>query len=70
MTITAGTVSGFDAGVAIMGGGGNIVLRITARDNVNYRLVTGQDASLDDVDRDEGPFCWFGDSITMCNSVG
>ncbi|MBW3546527.1 MAG: right-handed parallel beta-helix repeat-containing protein [Actinobacteria bacterium] len=70
VTVTDGTVSGFDAGVAIMGGGGNTVRRITAHDNVNYRLVTGQEASPDDVDRDEGPFCWFGDGITLFNSSG
>lgn len=68
VTVANGTVSGFDAGVAIMGGGGNTVRRVTAHDNVNYRLVTGQDASPEDVDAEEGPFCWFGDGITAFNS--
>lgn len=69
VTVTNGTVAGFDAGLAIMGGGDNTVRRVTASDNVNYRLVTGQDAVPDDVDPEEGPFCWFGDGITAFNST-
>lgn len=70
VTVTNGTVTGFDAGVAIMGGGDNTVRKVTAHDNVNYRLLTGRDASPDDVDPEDGPFCWFGDGVTVFNSDG
>lgn len=68
VTVTNGTVTGFDAGVAVMGGGGNTIRDVTARDNVNYRLLTGRDARPQDVDPDAGPFCTFGDGITTFNS--
>lgn len=68
VTVTNGTVTGFDAGVAVMGGGGNTVRRITAAGNVNYRMVTGRDARLEDIDPVTGPFCWFGDGISVFNS--
>lgn len=68
VTLASGTVTGFDAGVAVMGGGGNTVRDVTARDNVNYRLLTGRDALPEDIDRDEGPFCTFGDGITTFSS--
>lgn len=68
VTVTNGNVTGFDAGVAIMGGSDNTVRKITAEDNVNYRILTGADASPDEVDQEEGPFCWFGDGITVFNS--
>lgn len=70
VTVRNGTVERFDAGVAIMGGGDNVVTRVTAQDNVNYRVVTGRDARPGDVDREEGPFCDFGDGITVFNSTG
>lgn len=70
VTVMGGTVTGFDAGVAIMGGGGNTVRKVTAHDNVNYRLTTGEDAAPEDVDPTDGPFCWFGDGITVFNSTG
>ena len=66
--VTNGTISGFDAGVAVVGGGDNAVRRVTARDNVNYRLVTGRDARPTDIDPEEGPFCWFGDGIVTLDS--
>lgn len=69
-TVTNGTVQGFDARIAIMGGGGNTVRRVTAQNNVNYRLVTGADAVPDDIDRENGPFCLFGEGITAFNSDG
>lgn len=69
VVVRNGTVEHFDAGVAIMGGGSNTVTKVTAQDNVNYRVVTGRDARPDDVDRDEGPFCDFGDGITVFNST-
>ncbi|MFP5377017.1 MAG: right-handed parallel beta-helix repeat-containing protein [Acidimicrobiia bacterium] len=69
VVVANGTVTGFDAGVAIVGGGGNTVRRVTARDNVNYRLVTGRDARPTDVDPAEGPFCWFGEGIVAFHSV-
>lgn len=65
-----GTVTGFDAGVVVAGGGDHTIRRVTARDNVNYRLVTGRDALPGDIDPQEGPFCWFGDGITTFNSSG
>ena len=68
VTVTNGTVTGFDGGVVIMGGGSNTVRKITARDNVNYRILTGRDAFLADIDPEVGPFCWFGDGITAFNS--
>lgn len=34
VTVTGGTVSDFDAGVAIIGGGNNTVSKLTARDNI------------------------------------
>jgi hypothetical protein len=68
VTVTNGTVTGFDAGVAIVGGGGNTVRHVTARENVNYRIVTGVDARPEDIDPDEGPFCTFGDGITTFRS--
>ncbi|MGH9153163.1 MAG: right-handed parallel beta-helix repeat-containing protein [Acidimicrobiales bacterium] len=69
VTVRDGTVERFDAGVAIMGGGGNTVTGVTARENLNYRVVTGRDARPNDVDPDEGPFCDFGDGITVFNST-
>ncbi|MCA1684048.1 MAG: right-handed parallel beta-helix repeat-containing protein, partial [Actinobacteria bacterium] len=68
VTVTNGTVTKFDAGVAIMGGSKNTVRGITARDNVNYRILTGRDAFPEDIDPETGPFCWFGDGITAFNS--
>lgn len=68
VVVRDGTVERFDAGVAIMGGGGNTVTRVTAQDNVNYRVLTGRDARPGDVDRQTGPFCDFGDGITSFNS--
>ena len=68
VTLTNGTVTGFDAGVLIVGGGENTVRRITAQDNVNYRLVTGADALPGDIHPEDGPFCWLGDGITAFNS--
>jgi hypothetical protein len=68
VTVTNGTVTKFDAGVAIMGGSKNTVRGITARDNVNYRILTGRDAFPEDIDVETGPFCNFGDGITAFNS--
>ena len=48
-----GTVQGFDAGILIVGGGGNVVQRVTARDNINDGL---------------GPPCDLGDGIAILNS--
>ncbi len=38
VTVENGTVEGFDAGIAINGGSGNTVTRVTAQDNVNDML--------------------------------
>ncbi|HVL99663.1 MAG TPA: right-handed parallel beta-helix repeat-containing protein [Egibacteraceae bacterium] len=40
--VTNGTVSDFDAGVAIVGGGGNRVAQVTARDNIGQARVPSQ----------------------------
>ncbi|HEX2273635.1 MAG TPA: right-handed parallel beta-helix repeat-containing protein [Acidimicrobiales bacterium] len=68
VTVRSGTVEGFDAGVAIMGGGRNTIRRVTARDNVNYRVVTGRDSQPEDIVPDVGPYCDLGDGITAFNS--
>ncbi|HVL99780.1 MAG TPA: right-handed parallel beta-helix repeat-containing protein [Egibacteraceae bacterium] len=68
VTVRNGTVTGFDAGVAIQGGGGNTVEEITAEDNVNYRVLTGRNADPDDVDVDNDIICIFGEGITVTDS--
>jgi hypothetical protein len=68
VTVQNGSVAGFDAGVLIMGGGGNTVRGIAARDNVNYRIVTGRDSQPEDIVPDQGPYCELGDGITAFNS--
>lgn len=68
--VVNGTVERFDAGVAITRGGDNTVRGVTARDNVNYRVVTGADAAPDDVDQEDGPFCWLGDGVSVQHSSG
>lgn len=67
VTVQNGTVQRFDAGVAIIGGAGNAVLRTTLRDNVNYRIVTGRDGPHA-VDPQEGPYCDFGDGVAVFRS--
>lgn len=68
VTVTDGTVEGFDAGVVIMGGGKNTVRKVTAKDNVNYRVITGRDSQVADIISEDGPFCEFGDGIAVFNS--
>ena len=68
VTVHNGTVAGFDAGVLILGGGQNTVRQVTARDNVNYRIVTGRDSQPEDIVPDVGPYCELGDGITAFNS--
>lgn len=68
VTVRNGTVAGFDAGVAIMGGASNTVRGVTARDNVNYRIVTGRNSQPEDIVPDVGPYCDFGDGITVFDS--
>lgn len=63
-----GTVQQFDAGVAVTGGGGNTVRGITARDNVNYRVITGVNAQPNF--EDNPPDCDYGDGITTTDSSG
>lgn len=69
VTVQNGTIERFDAGVAIMGGGANAVRRVTLRDNVNYRVITGRDAP-GDADPEEGPYCDFGDGVAVFRSDG
>lgn len=68
VTVTNGTVENFDGGVVIRGGSGNTVRRVTTRDNVNYRIPTGRDSTIDDIDRETGPFCDYGDGIALFNT--
>lgn len=68
-TVENGTVRAFDAGVVIDGGGDNTVTAVIARDNLNYRLVTGRNALPDDIDPKKGPFCDLGDGIAVINSA-
>lgn len=58
-TVKNGTVTGFDAGVVIDRGGSNTVRAITARDNVNHAVTSGNDWPCD-----------LGDGITALNSGG
>lgn len=57
--VTGGTVSGFDAGVAIVGGSGNKVTNLTARDNIGH---TGTSEDQQDSQ--------FGDGIAILSSTG
>lgn len=70
VTVTNGTVSNFDGGVVIRGGADNTIRKVTASDNINYRVLTGRDSRLDDIDRETGPFCDYGDGIAVFNSSG
>jgi len=65
-TVKNGTVYNFDAGVAIDGGGRNIVSGITAHDNIAHVLLTG---GVDPTNPVATP-CNFGDGITTDNSNG
>ncbi len=69
VTLTNGTVRGFDAGVVIDGGGDNTVTRVKAVDNVNYRVITGRNA-LPPADPDPGLPCDLGDGIAVVGSSG
>lgn len=62
-TVRDGTVRDFDAGIVIRGGSGNAVRNVTARDNINYRILTGVNA-----DPAPGNSCDFGDGIALFNS--
>ncbi len=68
VTVKNGTVTGFDAGVAIEGGGDNTVREVTVEDNVNYRVVTGRNADPGDIDNKNGVMCLFGDGIVLSDS--
>lgn len=68
VTVKTGTVERFEAGVAIMGGGHNSVRKVTAKDNVNYRIVPGRNSQPEDITPDVGPYCDYGDGITLFNS--
>ncbi len=68
VTLKNGIVEGFDAGVVVMGGGHNTIRGITARANVNYRVVTGRDSQPEDIVPDRGPYCDLGDGIAVINS--
>ncbi|MPZ65269.1 MAG: hypothetical protein GEU83_07025 [Pseudonocardiaceae bacterium] len=70
VTVTNGTVANFDGGVVVRGGAENTIRKVTASDNVNYRVLTGRDSTLDDIDRETGPFCDYGDGIAVFNSSG
>lgn len=69
VTVRNGTVEGFDAGVAINGGGGNTITHITAQNNVNDFMEP-----FDPRDPDLTPqqlqqvLCDYGDGITTFDS--
>ena len=64
--VTSGTVRGFDAGVAIMGGRNNTARLMTLRDNINYRVITGADSEPGP----DTPDCVFGGGLVMVDSSG
>lgn len=68
VSVGDGTVQGFDGGLVIRGGGDHTIRRLTALDNVNYRIVTSRDSQPSDIVSTEGPFCEFGDGIAIFNS--
>ena len=68
VTLSDGIIESFDAGVVIMGGGRNKVLKVTAKDNVNYRVITGRDSQVADIVSEDGPFCDLGDGIAVFDS--
>jgi len=53
VTVKTGTVQGFDAGVAVLGGSGNTIANLTVKDNVNDF---------------QGGSCDLGDGISLTNS--
>lgn len=59
-TVKNGTVQGFDAGIALMGGSKNTITGIAARDNINDNIAS------DNPDNE----CTYGDGITATNSDG
>ena len=78
VTVKNGTVTGFDAGVAIEGGGGNTVTGITATNNVNDMMEPIDPRSIT-INRETGPTpqqmhdinlitCNYGDGITTVDS--
>ncbi len=78
VTVRNGTVRGFDAGVAIEGGSGNTVTRLTVQDNVNDTIESVDPRSIV-VDPETGPTreqreqiaavtCLYGDGITVVGS--
>jgi parallel beta-helix repeat protein len=70
VTVTNGTVTSFDGGVVVRGGADNTVRKVTARDNVSYRVLTGRDSRIEDIDRETSPFCDFGDGVALFNTSG
>jgi parallel beta-helix repeat protein len=69
VTVENGTITGFDAGVAVRGGDGNTLQNLNVVDNINYRVLTGIDADPDQ--GQEGPRppeCDYGDGIAVFNS--
>lgn len=82
VAVQNGTVEGFDAGVEIVGGGGNTVQHITAVNNINdmlepWRFERGE-GPMDQPDVKEGNvsagqwladmLCFYGDGITVTSS--
>ena len=57
VTVRNGTVTNFDAGVAVEGGAGNTITNLTVRDNFNHSTATGA----------MNP-CSYGDGITVFDS--
>lgn len=61
VTVQNGTVEGFDAGIAIEGGSGNVVRGVTVRNNIN-------DQSVNEGNEGDPNNCLYGDGITVFNS--
>ncbi len=66
VTVENGTVEGFDAGIAINGGSGNTVTRVTAQDNVNDMLEPFPFTPRTALPPEQLPLmlCNYGDGIT------
>ncbi|MDQ6613469.1 MAG: right-handed parallel beta-helix repeat-containing protein [Actinomycetota bacterium] len=64
VTVQNGTITGFDAGVSITGGGGNTIQGLVVKNNIAHVLLTGGV----DPKNPEATHCDFGDGITTDNS--
>jgi parallel beta-helix repeat protein len=72
VTVRNGTVEGFDAGVAVNGGGGNTVTGITAQNNINDKMEPFPFTPRTPLPPEQAPLmvCDYGDGITTFGSDG